>query len=194
MMLRWWCRQWMSHPTPHMYRSLLVQACGVHGNLDRSLEERMIRELMALSTVETMSYCPTWTRALSQTFFLDKTHPASTKIYAMVEEIEARLIECGHRPTTAAMLFDAEEEDEAETLSYRSVRLAIAFTLIIMNLRLRVYVQPLSGDRDACLLGVWKRHHHEGPTQFHHFRNEGVVFGVPAGISGKCPIACVVLH
>ncbi|KAL6642198.1 hypothetical protein ACP70R_020379 [Stipagrostis hirtigluma subsp. patula] len=60
----------------------------------------------------------------------DKKHPASREIYAMVEEIEARLSECGRRASTAAMLFDVEEEDKADALSYHSERLAIAFALI----------------------------------------------------------------
>jgi hypothetical protein len=55
----------------------------------------------------------------------DKTHPSSTQIYAMVEEIEARLREYGHQPSTASMLFDV--------LSYHSERLAIAAYALIAS-------------------------------------------------------------
>jgi pentatricopeptide repeat protein len=58
----------------------------------------------------------------------DKTHPSSTQIYAMVEEIEARLREYGHRLSTAVMLFDVEEEDKEDALSYHSERLDVAYS------------------------------------------------------------------
>jgi hypothetical protein len=70
----------------------------------------------------------------------DKTHPSSTQIYAMVEEIEARLREYGHRPSTAVMLFDVKEDKE-DALSCHSERLDIAYSppgltiRIIKNLR-----------------------------------------------------------
>ncbi|KAK3118309.1 hypothetical protein QOZ80_9BG0697090 [Eleusine coracana subsp. coracana] len=108
----------------------------------------------------------------------DKTHPSSTQIYAMVEEIEARLREYGRRPSTAVMLFDVEEEDKEGALSYHSERLAIAYALvasapgapirIIKNLRVcsdcheitklvsRVYGREII-MRDR--------------TRFHHFRD-----------------------
>uniref|UniRef100_M8BA33 DYW domain-containing protein n=1 Tax=Aegilops tauschii TaxID=37682 RepID=M8BA33_AEGTA len=60
----------------------------------------------------------------------DKTHPASREIYAMIQEIQARLKECGHRPSTTAVMFNVEEEDKVGALSYHSERLAIAFALI----------------------------------------------------------------
>ncbi|KAG8050723.1 hypothetical protein GUJ93_ZPchr0009g2063 [Zizania palustris] len=60
----------------------------------------------------------------------DKTHPHSNEIYAMVEEIETRLSEYRHRSSSTSVLFDVEEEDKMDTLSYHSERLAIAFALI----------------------------------------------------------------
>jgi hypothetical protein len=97
----------------------------------------------------------------------DKTHPSSTQIYAMVEEIEARLREYGHQPSTASMLFDV--------LSYHSERLAIAAYALIasapgvpirINKNLRVHMKRLSRDHRACLQrGIWKRYYHEGPDR-----------------------------
>ncbi|KAK3119655.1 hypothetical protein QOZ80_9AG0673390 [Eleusine coracana subsp. coracana] len=107
----------------------------------------------------------------------DKTHPSSTQIYAMVEEIEARLKEYGRRPSTAVMLFDVEEEDKEGALSYHSERLAIAYALvasapgapirIIKNLR-------VCGDCHEITKLVSRVYGREiimrDRTRFHHFR------------------------
>lgn len=60
----------------------------------------------------------------------DKTHPFSKEIYLKVVEINRRLQEYGHMPRTSDVLFDVEEEDKEDVLSYHSERLAIAFALI----------------------------------------------------------------
>ncbi|XP_054778730.1 pentatricopeptide repeat-containing protein At5g43790 isoform X1 [Prosopis cineraria] len=60
----------------------------------------------------------------------DKTHPFSKEIYLKIEEMNRRLQEYGHKPRTAQVLFDMEEEDKEDALSYHSERLAIAFALI----------------------------------------------------------------
>uniref|UniRef100_A0A0D9XWJ2 DYW domain-containing protein n=1 Tax=Leersia perrieri TaxID=77586 RepID=A0A0D9XWJ2_9ORYZ len=107
----------------------------------------------------------------------DKTHPASKEIYAMVEEIETRLNEFGHRSSTMSVLFDVEEEDKAVTLSYHSERLAIAFALIastpgapiriIKNLRVCTDCHESAKlvsqvyDREIVM---------RDRTRFHHFR------------------------
>uniref|UniRef100_A0A0D9XNQ3 DYW domain-containing protein n=1 Tax=Leersia perrieri TaxID=77586 RepID=A0A0D9XNQ3_9ORYZ len=94
----------------------------------------------------------------------DKTHPASKEIYAMVEEIETRLNEFGHRSSTMSVLFDVEEEDKVDTLSYHSERFALAFALIaptpgapiriIKNLRSSVLPQQLAKGIIALRCGV----------------------------------------
>ncbi|KAI9122577.1 hypothetical protein K1719_006417 [Acacia pycnantha] len=60
----------------------------------------------------------------------DKAHPFSKEIYLKIEEMNRRLQEYGHKPRTAQVLFDMEEEDKEDALSYHSERLAIAFALI----------------------------------------------------------------
>ncbi|XP_031282882.1 pentatricopeptide repeat-containing protein At5g43790 [Pistacia vera] len=60
----------------------------------------------------------------------DKTHPCTKEIYLKVEEINNRLLEYGHKPRTKEVLFDIEEEEKEDSLSYHSERLAIAFALI----------------------------------------------------------------
>uniref|UniRef100_A0ACD5W753 Uncharacterized protein n=1 Tax=Avena sativa TaxID=4498 RepID=A0ACD5W753_AVESA len=108
----------------------------------------------------------------------DKTHPASREIYAMVQEIEARLNDCGHRRSTVGVLFNVEEDDKADTLSYHSERLAIAFALIascpgapiriIKNLR-------VCGDCHESTKLVSRLYGREiimrDRTRFHHLRD-----------------------
>ncbi|KAJ0984045.1 hypothetical protein J5N97_002401 [Dioscorea zingiberensis] len=60
----------------------------------------------------------------------DRTHPNSKEIYMMLDEIGRKLHEFGHRPITKEFLFDVEEEDKEDALSYHSERLAIAFALV----------------------------------------------------------------
>ncbi|KAL6905696.1 hypothetical protein ACP4OV_003297 [Aristida adscensionis] len=107
----------------------------------------------------------------------DKTHPASTEIYAMIEEIEARLSECGRRPSTAAMLFDVEEEDKAGALSYHSERLAIAFAMIASppgaTIRIIKNLRVCSDCHESAKLVslVYGREIiMRDRTRFHHFR------------------------
>ncbi|XP_051229511.1 pentatricopeptide repeat-containing protein At5g43790 [Lolium perenne] len=108
----------------------------------------------------------------------DKTHPASREIYAMVQEIEARLNECGHRPSTTAVLFNVEEEDKADALSYHSERLAIAFALIASPqgspIRIIKNLRVCSDCHDSTKL-VSRLYGREiimrDRTRFHHFRD-----------------------
>ncbi|KAK9076413.1 hypothetical protein SSX86_004747 [Deinandra increscens subsp. villosa] len=60
----------------------------------------------------------------------DKTHPRSQEIYLKINEISRKLHEYGHKPRTMEVLFDLEDEDGEDALSYHSERLAIAFALI----------------------------------------------------------------
>ncbi|XP_026380397.1 pentatricopeptide repeat-containing protein At5g43790-like [Papaver somniferum] len=60
----------------------------------------------------------------------DKTHPNSKEIYVKLEEISKRLNEYGHKSIINEVLFDIEEEEKEDALSYHSERLTIAFALI----------------------------------------------------------------
>ncbi|KAF0889038.1 hypothetical protein E2562_021094 [Oryza meyeriana var. granulata] len=71
----------------------------------------------------------------------------------MVEEIETRLSECGHQSSTASVLFDVEE-DKADTLSYHSERLAIAFALVASNPGAPIRIS--SSRTSGCALTVMR--------------------------------------
>ncbi|GAB4843315.1 hypothetical protein Ancab_013280 [Ancistrocladus abbreviatus] len=108
----------------------------------------------------------------------DKTHPRSKEIYIKLEEMNIRLQEYGHIPRTTEVLFDIEEEEKEDALSYHSERLAIAFGLvasessapirILKNLRVcsdcHVITNLISKIYDREII-VRDR------NRFHHFRN-----------------------
>jgi pentatricopeptide repeat protein len=108
----------------------------------------------------------------------DRTHPASVDIYAMIQEIEARLNECGHRPSTTGVLFNVEEEDKADALSYHSERLAIAFALIASSpgapIRIIKNLRVCSDCHESTKVVSWLYGREiimRDRSRFHHFRD-----------------------
>ena len=107
----------------------------------------------------------------------DKTHPRSKEVYLKLEEMSRRLHEYGHKPRTLEVLFDIEEEEKEDALSYHSERLAIAFALIashpcapiriIKNLR-------VCGDCHTSSKLISKIYEREiivrDRNRFHHFK------------------------
>ncbi|PIN05049.1 hypothetical protein CDL12_22413 [Handroanthus impetiginosus] len=108
----------------------------------------------------------------------DKSHPQVKEIYLKLEEMNTKLQEYGHQPRTREVLFDIEEEEKEDALSYHSERLAIAFALIasdsctliriIKNLRVCVYCH----SSIKLLSLIYKREIIvRDRTRFHHFSN-----------------------
>lgn len=106
----------------------------------------------------------------------DKSHPRARDIYLKLEEMNAKLQEYGHQARTREVLFDIEEEEKEDALSYHSERLAIAFALIATDsctpLRiiknLRVCVDCHSSTKLLSL--IYKREIVvRDRTRFHHF-------------------------
>ncbi|XP_073286803.1 pentatricopeptide repeat-containing protein At4g21065-like [Primulina huaijiensis] len=108
----------------------------------------------------------------------DRSHPKVKDIYSKLEEMNKKLQEFGHLPRTRDVLFDIEDEEREEALSYHSERLAISFALlesdacvpirIIKNLRVCV-------DCHSCTKLFSKMYMREiivrDRTRFHHFKN-----------------------
>lgn len=110
----------------------------------------------------------------------DKTHPFSKEIYLKIEEINRRLQEYGHKPRTAQVLFDMEEEDKEDALSYHSERLAIAFALVAARLDSRSPIRILKNLRvcEDChaitklISTIYQTHIIvRDRTRFHHFQD-----------------------
>ncbi|KAH6816387.1 hypothetical protein C2S51_021207 [Perilla frutescens var. frutescens] len=108
----------------------------------------------------------------------DKNHPHTRDIYVKLEEMNTKLQEYGHHARTRDVLFDIEEEEKEDALSYHSERLAIAFALIATDpctpvriiKNLRVCVDCHSSTKLLSL--IYKREIVvRDRTRFHHFHN-----------------------
>lgn len=108
----------------------------------------------------------------------DKSHPRAEDIYSKLEEMNTKLQEFGHQPRTREVLFDIEEEEKEDALSYHSERLAIAFALIASDScspiriikNLRVCVDCHSTTKLLSL--IYRREIIvRDRTRFHHFNN-----------------------
>lgn len=56
----------------------------------------------------------------------DRTHPRLEEVHSKLDDINRALRAYGHKPGTMDVLFDIEEEEKEDALSYHSERLAIA--------------------------------------------------------------------
>ncbi|PRQ46486.1 putative tetratricopeptide-like helical domain, DYW domain-containing protein [Rosa chinensis] len=63
----------------------------------------------------------------------DSSHPQTTNIYEMLEDMISRLKKAGYVPQKSEVLFDMDEEEKETALSLHSEKLAIAFGLISTN-------------------------------------------------------------
>ncbi|KAL6274750.1 hypothetical protein ACE6H2_025442 [Prunus campanulata] len=63
----------------------------------------------------------------------DSSHPQSTNIYEMLQDMIERLKKAGYVPEKSEVLLDIDEEEKETALSLHSEKLAIAFGLISTN-------------------------------------------------------------
>jgi pentatricopeptide repeat protein len=109
-----------------------VLLSNMYASIDRWDDVNRIRKLMKDHGINKMpgSSLVDIGGAMHEFLMGDKTHPYSKEVYLKLEEINRRLSEYGHKPRTREVLFDIEEEEKEDALSYHSERLAIAFALI----------------------------------------------------------------
>lgn len=109
-----------------------VLLSNIYASIDRWDDVNRIRKLMKDHGINKMpgSSLVEIGGAMHEFLMGDKTHPYSKEVYLKLEEINRRLSEYGHKPRTREVLFDIEEEEKEDALSYHSERLAIAFALL----------------------------------------------------------------
>jgi pentatricopeptide repeat protein len=109
-----------------------VLLSNMYASIDRWDDVNRIRKLMKDHGINKMpgSSLVEIGGAMHEFLMGDKTHPYSKEVYLKLEEINRRLSEYGHKPRTKEVLFDIEEEEKEDALSYHSERLAIAFALL----------------------------------------------------------------
>nr|XP_016505184.1 PREDICTED: pentatricopeptide repeat-containing protein At5g43790 [Nicotiana tabacum] len=108
----------------------------------------------------------------------DKTHPHAKRIYLKLDEMNRRLQEQGHKSGTREVLFDIEEEEKEDALSYHSERLAIAYALIASNSGAPIRIIKnlrVCSDCHAATKLISRIYEREiivrDRSRFHHFRN-----------------------
>ncbi|GAB2277923.1 hypothetical protein Dimus_012622 [Dionaea muscipula] len=111
-------------------------------------------------------------------FTRDKRHPRSVEIYLKMEEMNEKLQAYGYTPSTHEVLFDIEEEEKEDALSYHSERLAIAIGLIALQLTVPIRIIKnlrVCSDCHVSTKLISKIYGREiivrDRNRFHHFRN-----------------------
>ncbi|KAL5212172.1 hypothetical protein ABZP36_023019 [Zizania latifolia] len=88
------------------------------------MEERGAKKETGLSFIE-------WNGLVHEFMSGDTRHPQTGRMYALLEDMERRLQRIGYIKDTSQVIMDMDdEEDKANTLSYHSERLALAFGIL----------------------------------------------------------------
>ncbi|XWS13729.1 hypothetical protein CRYUN_Cryun36dG0063100 [Craigia yunnanensis] len=109
-----------------------VLLSNMYASIDRWEDVKRVRKLMRENGINKMpgSSLVEVNGAMHEFFIGDKTHPWTREIHLKLEEVGRRLQQYGHKPRTKEVLFDIDEEEKEDALTYHSERLAIAFALI----------------------------------------------------------------
>ncbi|KAJ6830877.1 putative pentatricopeptide repeat-containing protein [Iris pallida] len=141
------------------------------GRVRKAMKEKGIDKTPGLSLVELDG-------ALHEFVMGDRTHPCSKEIYAMLDEMGRRLHEAGYRPKTKGVLFDMEEEDKEDALSYHNERLAIAFALVASDSSAPIRITKnlrVCADCHSTIKLISSIYQREilmrDRSRFHHFKN-----------------------
>ncbi|KAJ6816788.1 putative pentatricopeptide repeat-containing protein [Iris pallida] len=108
----------------------------------------------------------------------DESHPRSTEIYAMVEDMMSRLKAAGYVPNRSQVLLDMDEEEKESALCRHSEKLAIAFGLISTSPGTPIRVMKnlrVCGDCHTATKLISKVYGREivvrDRCRFHHFKD-----------------------
>ncbi|XP_047334875.1 pentatricopeptide repeat-containing protein At5g43790 [Impatiens glandulifera] len=94
--------------------------------LRKLMKDRKIEKMPGVSMVEING-------VMHEFLTGDRRHSMSVDIYLKLEEIFSKVKLYGHKAETKEVLFEIEEEEKEDALSYHSERLAIAFALIVSD-------------------------------------------------------------
>ncbi|KAL3626340.1 hypothetical protein CASFOL_029889 [Castilleja foliolosa] len=109
-----------------------VLLSNMYACLNRWDDVRRLRKLMRESGVDKTPGM-SWVEvggAMHEFVMGDTCHPRAKDIYVKLEEMNGKLREFGHQSRISEVMFDIEEEEKGDALSYHSERLAIAFALV----------------------------------------------------------------
>ncbi|KAI3910331.1 hypothetical protein MKW92_033054 [Papaver armeniacum] len=108
----------------------------------------------------------------------DRSHPRSSEIYKMLEDMICRIKIAGYVPDKSEVLFDMDEEEKENALSLHSEKLAISFGLISTSPGTRIRVVKnlrVCTDCHSAAKLVSKVYNREivlrDRNRFHHFKD-----------------------
>ncbi|XAR60803.1 hypothetical protein NMG60_11034320 [Bertholletia excelsa] len=108
----------------------------------------------------------------------DTSHPEFPQINVFLDEIAKELIRHGHKPDTASVLHDIDDEEKESTIRYHSERIAVAFGIMKTppgkTIRVVKNLRTCNDCHSAIKLTskVFKREIIvRDRNRFHHFRN-----------------------
>ena len=104
----------------------------IYSSLRKWEEAKKIREVMAERNIKKPPGCSLIEvdGVVHEFVKGDSSHPQSSEIYDMLEDMINRLKKAGYVPDKSEVLFDMEEEEKETALSLHSEKLAIAFGLV----------------------------------------------------------------
>ncbi|KAL6603521.1 hypothetical protein ACP70R_043882 [Stipagrostis hirtigluma subsp. patula] len=108
----------------------------------------------------------------------DQSHPWTSEIIAMLEEIARRLKSAGYSPITSKITVDVDEEEKEHALLAHSEKMAIAFGLISLAPNLPIHIMKNLRVCEDChsaiklISKLWNREIIvRDRSRFHHFRD-----------------------
>ncbi|XVE81688.1 hypothetical protein DITRI_Ditri15bG0085500 [Diplodiscus trichospermus] len=157
-----------------------VLLSNMYASIDRWEDVKRVRKLMKDHGINKKpgSSLVEVNGAMHEFLIGDKTHPRTREIHLKLEEVGRRLQQYGHKPRTKEVLFDIDEEEKEDALTYHSERLAIAFALIASVLtapiriikNLRVCSDCHESTKLISLI-YGREIIVRDRTRFHHFKN-----------------------
>ncbi|KAL5218942.1 hypothetical protein ABZP36_019626 [Zizania latifolia] len=156
----------------------------IYANAGQWKDVARIRHLMKKSGIKKRPGC-SWVhskKGIASFFVGDRSHPPSTRIYALLERLIDRIKAMGYVPETNFALRDVDDEEKNNLLAKHSEKLALAYGLlttspgcpkrITKNLR-------VCGDCHSAFTYISKIVDHgiivRDSSRFHHFKNAHVV-------------------
>ncbi|XP_062234199.1 pentatricopeptide repeat-containing protein At4g21065-like [Phragmites australis] len=108
----------------------------------------------------------------------DQSHPWTSEIIAMMDEIAHRLKSVGYSPITSKITMDVDEEEKEQALLAHSEKMAIAFGLISLAPNLPIHIMKNLRVCEDChstiklISKLWNREIIvRDRSRFHHFRD-----------------------
>ncbi|XP_060668677.1 pentatricopeptide repeat-containing protein At1g08070, chloroplastic [Ziziphus jujuba] len=112
-----------------------VLLSNIYSSMKKWEEAKRIRDLMAERNINKAPGCSLIeVDGIVHEFVKgDSSHPQSTRIYQMVEDMICQLKKAGYVPDTSEVFLNTDEEEKEAALSLHSEKLAIAFGLLSTN-------------------------------------------------------------